>query len=281
MMKLRTTWLTVLRVICGIGLKEGPVGLSEFKLLSEVLGHKVGKFLCWPQYEDKVAEERVLQLEVLGVESVALGGPHAVLGNPILGKGHAGIVLRAIWQDKEVALKIRRTDADRQSMKQEAGYLEHVNKLKIGPRLFGFSDDFIVMELLMGSYFGEWVVENLDNREAVISNIRAILDIAWRLDQSGLDHGELTRIKRHYIVTDTGPRVIDFESASFNRKPSNLTSTVQSLYMNYRFSQLLGKTYPLPERDKLLNDLRKYKQRQSKKNYHKILETCNIYVKHE
>ena len=68
------------------------------------------------------------------------------------------------------------------------------------------------MELLVGPYFGEWVRDHLDDKSGVVGNVRAILDIAWRLDQSGLDHGELTRIRRHYIVTEDGPRVIDFES---------------------------------------------------------------------
>ena len=107
-------------------------------------------------------------------------------------------------------------------------------------------------------------------------NVRAILDIAWHLDQSGLDHGELTSIRRHYIVSDAGPRVIDFESASLDRAPSNLTSTVQSLFLKYRFAELLGRVYPMPDRDGLLDAVRRYKQEPSMINYLGVLDACNL-----
>ena len=250
--------------------------MSDYIPLDEALSHKIGEFLCWPQFNAEEAQDRLEQLRELGVESIAIGGPHRVLGTPILGKGHAGAVLRAMYRGEEVALKARRTDAGRVSMKRESGFLSHVNKWNVGPRLYGFSNDFIVMELLIGPYFGNWVRDNLDDDEAIVGNVRAILDIAWRLDQSGLDHGELTRIRRHYIVTDNGPRVIDFESASFDRAVSNFTSTVQSLFMSHRFSQLLGKVSPLPDRDELINALRVYKVDQSEANYRAVLSVCNL-----
>jgi putative serine/threonine protein kinase len=250
--------------------------LSDYILLDEVLGHKIGEFLCWPQFDAEAAKERIKQLKELGVESVATGGPHKVLGTPILGKGHAGVVLRAMYRGEEVALKARRTDAGRVSMKREAGFLAHVNRWDVGPRLFGFSDDFLVMELLVGPYFGDWVRDHLGDDVAVREYVRAVMSIAWRLDESGLDHGELTRIRRHYIVTDAGPRVIDFESASFTRAVSNFTCTVQSLFMSNRFSQLLDKVFPLPDRDKLLDALRVYKLERSEANYLAVLDVCNL-----
>jgi putative serine/threonine protein kinase len=250
--------------------------LSEFIELSKVLEHKVGEFLCWPQYDKKIVIDRVKQLESLEIKGLAVGGPHYIQGTPFLGKGHAGIVIRAWWRGKEVALKARRTDADRESMEQEAEYLKHVNQRGIGPELYGFTRDFIVMEKLVGQYLGAWVKANIEDKEAVQRTIKDVMGIAWRLDQSGLDHGELTRIKRHYIVTEKGPRVIDFESASFDRTPSNVTSTVQSLFMNYWFSNLLSKIVELPDREKLLDSLRKYKKHQNEKNYQKILEKIEL-----
>ena len=250
--------------------------MSEYKPIDEALEHKIGEFLCWPQYDEEEAEQRIEQLRGLGVEAVATGGPHVILGTPILGKGHAGAVLRAMFEGREVALKARRTDASRKSMKREAGFIAHANNWGVGPRLYGFSEDFIVMELLVGSYFGEWVRDNIEDRGAVMGNVRVILDIAWRLDQSGLDHGELTRIRRHYIVTEDGPKVIDFESASFERPPSNLTSTVQSLFMSHRFAQVLGRVYPMPDRDELIGVLKRYKREQTEQNYLAVLEACNL-----
>ncbi|MCW4012985.1 MAG: serine/threonine protein kinase [Candidatus Bathyarchaeota archaeon] len=250
--------------------------MNDYIPVKKALEHKIGEFLCWPQFNQEEAEQRVEQLVALGVESIAIGGPHGVLGTPILGKGHAGVVIRAMYQGQEVALKARRTDTRRGSMSREAGFLEHVNQWDAGPKLYGFSEDFIVMELLVGPYFGDWVKTHIDDRKAVIKNIKAILDIAWRLDQSSLDHGELTRIRRHYIVTKEGPRVIDFESASFDRQPSNLTCTVQSLFMNTSFAGFYGKHYSLPNREALIEALRAYKTEPNLDHYQEILSVCNL-----
>jgi putative serine/threonine protein kinase len=251
--------------------------LSDYWPIDEVIGHKIGEFLCWPKFDEETARRRVEQLRALGVESTATGGPHVVLGTPILGKGHAGVVIRAVFEGREVALKVRRTDGGRLGMGREAEFLSHVNRWGVGPMLYGYSEDFLVMELLVGPYYGEWVEEHICERDAVMGSVGAVLDIAWRLDQSGLDHGELTRIKRHFIVTVDGPRVIDFESASFDRAPSNLTCTVQSLFMNHRFAQVLGRVYPMPDRDRLLVALRRYKREPVESNYCLVLEACNLY----
>jgi putative serine/threonine protein kinase len=259
-----------------IGLREGRSGLNKYIPVKEALEHRIGVFLCWPHFNQEEAEQRVKQLVILGVDFVATGGPHRVLGTPILGKGHAGVVIRAMHQGQEVALKARRTDTSRGNMSREADFLKHVNRWGVGPRLYGVSEDFIMMELLVGPYFGDWFKTHIDDREAVMGNIKAILDIAWRLDQSGLDHGELTRIRRHYIVTDTGPRVIDFESASFNRQPSNLTCTVQSLFMNTSFAGFFGEIYGLPDRDALISALRAYKTEPNLEHYQSILAVCDL-----
>jgi len=90
--------------------------LNSFIPLGEALDSNAGRFLCWPVYDREVAEERLFQLKGLNIDSVALGGPHGVLGYPILGKGHVGVVIRATYEGMEVALKCRRTDSDRATM---------------------------------------------------------------------------------------------------------------------------------------------------------------------
>jgi putative serine/threonine protein kinase len=257
-----------------IGSREGRTGLNEYIMLEEALQTEFGKFLCWPQYNMDEAEKRISQLRKLGVQAISPGGPHRIFGTPVLGKGHSGIVIKAYYEGLDVALKVRRTDADRKTMNREAEYITHANKWKVGPKLYGYSHDFIIMELIKGQYVDDWVTNNLDKPEAVKKAIKSLLDIAWRLDQSGLDHGELTRIKRHYIVTPDGPRVIDFESASQKRRPSNLTSTVQSLYFNYRFSQILDRSFYLPEKEKIIKSLKIYKTNPTCQNFLKIVEIC-------
>lgn len=228
--------------------------------LDVVLDSKVGRFLCWPRFDLDVAIGRVDQLKGLQVEAVSLGGPHRVLGFDILGKGHVGVVLLARWNGEEVALKVRRTDADRVSMVNEASLLEKVNGLGIGPRLHVFSDDFIVMERIVGQYLGDWTRDYVGDEEGFKDVVRVLLWKVRALDVAGIDHGELNRVRRHFIVTGEGPRIIDFESASVSRRARNVTSTVQSLFMNYGFAGLLRERMVFPDRDLLLASLRVYRR---------------------
>jgi len=250
--------------------------LSSFHTLDGVLDSEVGGFLCWPVFDRGVAEERVCQLRGLGVEGVALGGRHAVGGLPILGKGHSAVVLRALWRGLEVALKVRRTDADRVSMEREAGLLAHANRWGVGPRLHCYSRDFLVMELVEGPYLGEWVEGHLGEGALVRRVLAGVLGVARRLDLAGLDHGELNRVKRHFIVSTRGPRVIDFESASLQRRPKNVTATTQSLFLNHRFATTLAQAIPLPPREALIEALRAYRRNPTEEAFQALLEVCGL-----
>ena len=250
--------------------------MSDFKSLDEALDSQVGRFLCWPSFDREVAEERITQLMGIGVESVALGGPHSILDNPILGKGHVGVVIRAMYQGKEVALKCRRTDADRTTMENEAKILRKANEAGVGPLVYTHSKDFIVMEKLVGPYFGDWVRDNIEKTDEIRENVSSIIEIARKLDVARIDHGELTKIRRHYIVTEDGPRVIDFESSSLGRVPQNLTCTVQSMFLQTRFAYVLAEAYPMPDRNELLKALRSYKKSPDEENYKGVLRAINL-----
>jgi len=244
--------------------------------LDEALDSNAGRFLCWPVFDREEAEERLFQLNENCIEAVALGGPHYVFGYPILGKGHVGVVIRAIYKEREVALKCRRTDSDRPTMDNEARLLVKANEAGVGPEIYAHSKDFIIMEKLIGPYFGDWVSENIEKKDEIRKNVSAIIVIARKLDTARIDHGELTKIRRHYIITENGPRVIDFESASLSRTPKNLTSTVQSMFLQTRFAKVLAQAYPIPERDELLKVLRRYKEAPNEENYWRVLRAINL-----
>ena len=250
--------------------------MNEFIPLDEALFSEAGKFLCWPVFDQEGAEERVSQLRRLGVESIALGGPHLVFGDQILGKGHVGVVIKAIYEGREVALKCRRTDAGRTTMENEARLLGKANEAGVGPLMHVYSMDFIVMEKLVGPYFGDWVRENIEKTDEIRENVSTIIGIARKLDAARIDHGELTKIRRHFIVTEDGPRVIDFESSSLGRTPQNLTSTVQSLFLHTNFAKVLARAYPVPDRDELLEALRRYKRTPNEENYKGVLRVINL-----
>jgi putative serine/threonine protein kinase len=250
--------------------------LSEHIPVDDVIGHAVGRFLCWPRYDESEAKQRLSQLKELGIESLALGGRHSIQGRQVLGKGHVGVVLKAMRGGEEVVLKIRRTDSDRESMHREAKMLGLANKAGVGPMLHGVSNDFIAMEEITGLYLGEWMNNFRGDPEELRNVIRALLEKSRKLDQFGVDHGELTKVKRHFIVTEAGPRIIDFESASTERRMQNVTATAQSIFLNKGFASQLGSYLSLPDPKTLINVLSTYKQNQTDHNFEKILEACNL-----
>jgi putative serine/threonine protein kinase len=250
--------------------------LTEYVPLDRLPGTEAGAFICWPVYSEEEAEDRLRQLRGLGVEAVALGGRHGVLGHMVLGKGHVGVVLRTRWRGLEAALKSRRTDADRPTLMDEAEHLQRANEAGVGPRLYAHSRDFIVMELIDGLYLGEWVKAYQGPSEGLRRVLATLLHQARGLDRVGLDHGELTRVRRHFIVASDGPRIIDFESASLNRRTQNVTATVQSMFLSPGFSSLLRGLMPLPDRDKLVQALTEYKRAQTDRNFSRVLEVCGL-----
>jgi len=250
--------------------------LTEYVPLDRLLGTATGSFICWPSYDEETATDRLRQLRGLGVEAVALGGRHGILGHMVLGKGHVGVVLRCTWRGLEAALKARRTDADRPNMMDEAELIRRANEAGVGPRLYAFTRDFIVMELLEGPYLGDWVKNLCGSTGDLRRGLEALLRQARNLDRTGLDHGELTRVRRHFIITGDGPRIIDFESASLSRRTQNVTAAVQSMFMNNGFSRLLRGLIPLPGRDELIKALTDYKGAQTDENFSRILALCGL-----
>ena len=250
--------------------------MTEYVPLDQLPGTATGSFICWPVYEEESARDRLGQLRGLGVEAVALGGRHGVLGHRVLGKGHVGVVLRCMWRGVEAALKARRTDADRLSMMEEAEMLRAANAAGVGPRLYAHSRDFLVMELLEGSYFGDWARAYEGDPEVFRGAVCELLRQVRSLDAAGLDHGELTRIRRHFIMTGGGPRVIDFESASKGRRSQNVTSTVQSMFLSPGFSRVMKNWFPSVERDSLLAALKEYKGRMSDEAFGAVLAALGL-----
>jgi len=250
--------------------------LSDHVPIDDVLDSEVGVFVCWPKYDEGQAEARLTQLKGIGVESLSLGGRHAILGSPILGKGHVGVVLRGMWNGREVAVKIRRTDADRDSMEEEARLLRLANEVGVGPRLYASSAEFVVMQMLEGPYFGEWARGCSGEAEGFRDVVRGLLDKARSLDRVGLDHGELNRMRRHFIVTGVGAEVIDFESASTARRVRNVTATVQSMFLSRRFSPAMRPWFGGVDEEALLEALRRYKRDPSDEGYWGVLGALGL-----
>lgn len=242
--------------------------MIELIPLEHILKSKAAQLICYPKYKGKEAEERLRELEKLGVEGIELGGKHVLNGLSILGKGKTSVVTVAHFNGDLVAIKARRTDSSRSSMYHEAESLKAANLVGVGPKLLNASHNFLIMELIGGEYFGDWLSKLEPRQEStLIGVLKKLMQQARRLDEINLDHGELSRASRHIIINDERPVIIDFESASSRRRPANVQSLVNYFYFNRVNRENIVKLLEPPERQSLIRILKRYKESQNEENF--------------
>ncbi|MBA4454250.1 MAG: serine/threonine protein kinase [Nitrosopumilaceae archaeon] len=234
--------------------------------------------LGYPKSTKRQLNSRISELEKLKIKSISFTGPTTIGKLEILGKGYVGIVVLAKLGNKQVALKIRRLDSQRNEMKTEGKLLKIVNSVNVGPKLFDYSKNFVVMEFLGGEKIGDWI-ESLKGRgssKKLKFIIRNVLEDCFQLDQIGFDHGELSSISKHVIVGDKKSTLIDFESSSTKRRVSNVTSITQAIFIGSGIGKQVQKIYKIPSKEKIISALRIYKQDQSQDNFNNLLKILKL-----
>jgi len=232
----------------------------------------------YPKATKKQIKTRIIELKKLGIRDVSFQGQTKIGSLNILGKGYVGVVVLSRIKNKLVAVKIRRTDASRINMVKEAKFLKIANKAGVGPLLLAMSKNFIIMEYLDGKKISEWVNELKSKRDIKLlkSIMQKILEDCYSLDVIGLDHGELSTISKHVVIGKSKTTIIDYESASTQRRVSNVTSATQAICIGSGISKIVRKIYRMPSKNKIIKILRSYKQEQNRQNFEKILEILKL-----
>ncbi len=140
---------------------------DEVVSLKELHETKYCQVLCYPRCEQEELERRLKELERLGVQALEFTGEKSIFDVPVRGKGCVGVVIVAYTNLGRAALKIRRVDADRKEMFHEGEMLEIANAVDVGPKLLETSENFLLMELVEGTHFPEWLESLEGNRSAV------------------------------------------------------------------------------------------------------------------
>ena len=232
--------------------------------------------ICYPRVDKSELRKRLTELEKLEITGIEFSGKKQILNLQVLGKGCVGIVVVARRRKRRVALKIRRTDADRENMMREAMLLRKANAVEVGPRLIDARKDFLVMQLVLGDLLPKWV-EKKASKEETCKVLKEILEQCWRLDMVGLDHGELSHAPKHIIVnTKQKPVIVDFETASLDRRPSNVTSVCQFLFMD-RSTSNISEKLGLGNKKSIIDALQSYKKKRNRRNFIRVLESCGLY----
>jgi len=253
-----------------------PVEKVSLKQLQQ---EKYASVLCYPKFSQKEISKRIRELKHLSVKALEFMGEKTAFSTPVLGKGCVGIVVAARLNRRRVALKIRRVDADRLGMQHEAEMLKTANTVGVGPSLIGTSENFLLMEFIEGTLLPKWVdaLRGRETRKRIRQVLRSILEQCRRLDQIGLDHGELSRAPKHVII-DRGDKafIVDFETASLQRRVSNVTSMCQYLFIGSQIARTIRRKLGKIDQETLKTSLRNYKQNRTRENFDEILRVCRL-----
>jgi putative serine/threonine protein kinase len=237
----------------------------------------LAKIVSYPHLSTSEFIKRIGEMQDLGITDVVLGGNTQIGKISILGKGSVSIVLKIRIKNKTYALKIRRTDANRKTMLREASVHQTVNTIGIGPKLFKFSENLIIMEFIDGLSIIDWIRQQHLEKRKVLNIVTNILNQCFILDMANINHGELNNLNYHIIISHSERvSIIDFESTSLNRRRSNnVTSASQSLFISGIISHYINNILNLMSKDSIIEKLRTYKRDQNITNFESLIQTIS------
>ncbi len=174
-------------------------------------------------------------------------------GIKFLARGHRSTVYTARYNGKIVAVKERRKDIDvSQHILNEGRTLKILNKHRIGPRLYYYDKDKLVMAYAKGKRILDWLEKN-KNKAKIRKVIIELLKQCRTMDKLGIEKMEMHKPVKHVII---GKKItlIDFERARKRKHPRNVTQLCQFLFR-----------IKVMKRD--IDVLKRYKKKQTDKNF--------------
>jgi len=236
--------------------------------------------LTYPRPNLRVAESRIEQLRGLGVTGVTFEGKTKIGRLGLVGIGTVGLVVKATRAGAGCALKIRRTDANREDMAEEFRLTRLANRVGVGATADAATADFITMEFVKGEGVQEYVkgISGKGKARKIKELLHGILNQCRKLDLLGLDHGQLSDLRKHVIMREGVPCIIDFESASQGRAPRNVTTAAQYLLVGGSVSPMVRRMIGLRATEPLLKALKRYKTEMSDENYVRLLSTVGVRI---
>lgn len=236
------------------------------------------RVLTYPKVSLRTAKSRIKELEKLGVERLVFEGTTRIGRLGISGIGTVGLVVKCSASGQVLALKLRRTDANRSTLDEEYRLTTLANRVGVGPTLNGHSRNFILMKFLDSVELPDWLygLKGEGTRARAREMLHQLLNQCRTLDIMGLDHGELSDLRKHAVVAEDLPWIIDFESASTDRRPKNVTSAAQYLLVGGRVAPMVRRLVGLKGAKRILELLRAYKRDLSDYAYAKLLEEIGV-----
>lgn len=258
--------------------ERSPQTSSERVSVGDLVRTPYIQVLTYPRISLRDAKSRIRQLEKLGVVELVFDGRTRIGRLGILGLGTVGVVVEAGAGGRAWALKIRRTDANRPNMEEEVRITRMANRLGIGPEVLASTKDMILMRLLRSQELGEWIkAQRGPGRRAVVRGaVHALLNQCRTLDIMGIDHGQLSTLRKHAVIAEGRPWIIDFESASTSRNPRNVTTAAQHILIGGAIAPSARRALGVGDTAPVLRLLSDYKRDPSDYAYSKLLERLKL-----
>lgn len=221
---------------------ENPLLISQQLNISKLMSpFDAREVICYPHKTSRCVSV-IKRLSNLNVSIFTNVGRQLVHNFKVLGKGHSAIVVAGVFNGNLVAIKIRRQDSKRESLRFEGDILSLLSKYNIAPRVHYYDDDIIIMDLIQGVNIRDFITvcsqklkDNLlsfaEIKNAIRFIVHKLIDITFLMDKLSVVHKEISRPDKHIMIDCLKNEIylIDFESASLNHKGNNLTSIISGL----------------------------------------------------
>jgi len=153
-----------------------------------------------------------------------------------ISKGYSSdVFLVKDMKGRKFALKVEKGKSPRKDFfRKETENLKAANSIGVGPKLIDcdLESKAVLMEYIQGITFGKYLLETNVSKQQLHKFITELLKQAKRMDEIGLDHGQLAGKGSNILVRKNKPVIIDFEKASQARKPGNVNQLKSFLFLN-------------------------------------------------
>jgi release factor glutamine methyltransferase len=186
----------------------------------------------------------------------------------IFAKGKRGV----IYIDGKYCIKEKNPDASKDSLANEADFLQKLNKQKIGPKFVSFDGKLLKREFIKGVAIEEFIESA--NAKDILKVINDVLAQCRAMDGMKINKTELTNPYKDIIVDKKNKAfLIDFERCKFSTKPQNVNQFIQYIFKKRKF--LSQKNISVDEK-KIMQLSSKYKKSLSEKDFESILKCISM-----
>lgn len=146
-------------------------------------------------------------------------------GLELIGRGWRSYVYRAIYNDKEVAIKVAKDRHLEKAIRKEADILERLKGIKSFPQILMRGEDFFMYEFIKGVPFEKCTLEETKKIKVFLRT----LELAYLLDSMCISKDEFHKLNKNLLVGEDGDvYLIDFERGKIScKRQTNLPQLIQ------------------------------------------------------